>query len=285
MPSPWRRAQLVAALAGLSAATACRTLPRPAAGPAAAASASEHDADWHWARREDATHLRTAVALYRRDFARAPSVALCHRVCRASFLLADYFLEDDPAAQDAVFADAARVALAALRLQPDVAAALGDHPGLTTAAIARVDAEHGPALIWWVAHFGRWLAHRDLVTQLVHMARLLAAMDRVTTLHAEITPGSIDRMWGAYYARRRHFPKARLHLDQAVRQAPHILYTRILYATDYAIAARDKETFVTQLRLALAEKEPADPEWAADCRLERERARRLLAKADALFPK
>ncbi|HPD14396.1 MAG TPA: TRAP transporter TatT component family protein [Planctomycetota bacterium] len=284
MPSPWRRAQLVAALAGLSAVTACRTLPRPAR-QVATASASEHDADWHWARREEATHLRTALALYRQQFDRAPSVTLCHRVCRASFLLADYFLEDDPAAQDTVFAEAAHVALGALRLQPDVAATLGDRADLTTAAIARVDAEHGSALIWWVAHFGRWLAHRDLVTQLVHMGRLLAAMDRATTLHAEIAPGSIDRMWGAYYARRRNFAKARLHLDQAVRLAPHILYTRILYATDYAIPARDKETFIAQLRLALAEREPADPEWAADFRLERERAKRLLAKADALFPK
>ncbi len=268
--------------AGALAPAGCGGLPRPG-GPAAPPVASEHDADWHWARREDVAHLRAAVALYRQAFDRQPSVALCHRVCRASYLLADYFLEGDPGAQDAVFAEAAHVAIAALRLQPDVAVSLGDHPDLTTAAIALVDAEHGHALTWWVAHFGRWLVHRNIVTQLVQMGRLTAAMERVEKLHAEIAPGSLDRMWGAYYARRGDFRRARQHLDEAVRQSPHILYTRILYATDYALAARDKECFTTQLRLALAEKEPDDPEWQADFRLERERARRLLAKADTLF--
>jgi tetratricopeptide (TPR) repeat protein len=280
---PWRPAGLWLLLAAALAA-GCRSLPPPraSAGPPVA---SEHDADWHWARREDVAHLRTALALYRQAFDRQPSMALCLRVCRASYLLADYFLEGDPNAQDAVFAEAAHVAVAALRLQPDVAAAVGDRADLSGAAIALVDAEHGRALTWWVAHFGRWLVHRNIVTQLLCMGRVLTAMERAQALKAEIAPGSLDRMWGAYYARRHDFRKARQHLDEALRQAPYILYTRILYATDYALRAGDKQTFVTQLRLALAAKEPDDPEWQADFRLERERARRLLAKADTLFPK
>jgi hypothetical protein len=255
--------------------------PEPSAPPAAA----EHDAEWHWARREDPTHLRAAIALYRQEFDRKPSPALAARLGWAWFFLADYFLEGDPDARDAVHAEAARYVLAGLRLQPDVAAALGGRAVPTAAAIALVDAEHGAALFWWLAHFGRWLSHRNVVTQLAHAGRVVAAMERVQQLGIEVGPGALHRMWGAYYARRGDFRKAREHLDAASREAPHILYTRILYATECALPTHDKELFVQQLRLALDEKEPADPEWLPGFRLERERARRLLARVDELFPR
>lgn len=265
-----------------AAAAGCGAVPRPAAPPGPHV-ASEHDAEWHWARREDLAHLRTAIALYQQDFGRQPSVELCHQIGRAAFLLADYFLEGNPAAQDAVHLEAARYALAAMRLQPSVAAAIGGRDIPPAAAVALVDAEYGRALFWWTAHFGRWLAHRNILTQLAHTARVIGAMERIRQLGAEVAPGSSHRMWGAYYARRGDFARARKHFEEAVRLAPHIIYTRILYATDCALPARDKELYVQQLRLALAEPPPSDPDWLPDYRLERQRARRLLEKADELF--
>ena len=142
-----------------------------------------------------------------------------------------------------------------------------------------------PAVSVEAAHFGRWLARRNVLVQLEHKGRFLAALERVQQLDDEILAGSLYRTWGAYYASRGNMEKAVESFEQAARLAPFMLLTRIMCAKECAVPSKDRALFVRQLELALEEKEPENPEILPEFRMERARAKRLLARTDALFPR
>jgi len=236
-----------------------------------------------WEQRECEESLRKAIRIYEEQFEKDPSLALCSRLCRAYYLLADVFLQDDVEAKIDVHWQGASCALEGLKLQEDFRKALrGRWP--SGKAIALVDEEHVEALMWWVAHAGRWLLGRNMLTQLKHRGSVIAALERIEELDDQVLAGSLYRAWGLYYTHRGKMEQARENFERAIQIAPPLLLTRTMYAEECAVRARDRELFVEQLTLALEEPEPDIPEILPEFRLYRARAEALLARTDELFP-
>ena len=74
------------------------------------------------------------------------------------------------------------------------------------------------------------------------------------------------------------------NFERAIEMAPPLLLTRVMYAEECAVRAKDRELFVEQLTLALEEPEPDIPEILPEFRLYRAQAKALLERTDELFP-
>jgi tetratricopeptide (TPR) repeat protein len=251
--------------------------------PIGIAAMSDKSAEWHWQRRDNEQDLRTAIALFEQEFARRPSVELCNTLCRAYYLLSDYYLEDDPEAQAPLHAKAFHCAIAGLKLQENVAALLGDAECPSVEAISLVNLEHAGPLFWWAAHFGRWVEQKNLVVQLMYKSRFLAALERVQSLDDKIFGASLYRTWGAYYAYRGDMEKARQNFEYALELVPAMTVTRIMYAKECGLRWGNRELFTEQLKLVLEAPEPDIAEIQPEYRMDRARAARLLKRADELF--
>ncbi len=289
------RATLVYALAWLSSAllAGCaggRAVPvnaAPQAFPyrtAAAHSQKWIQADSLWALRADPGAARQSLKAYRNAVRkRRDSPELLARLSHACYFVATY-ISSSPEQRDALFREGQDIALEGMRLDPGFYGVFRE-TGDETEAARSLDPAYIELLYWYVVNLARELNQETAIIRRGNKARVESLNARLLALDAGFYYAGPHRIAGAIPTR---FPEGVLadsksHFETAIALAPGYLGNRVIYADLYAVRAKDKELFRTQLEAVLAAPEDTASAIAPENGYARAQAKGMLAKMDAIF--
>jgi len=279
----------------LRATPTAKAAPRPAA--ATPATAPE-DVTSRAARavaafdhRDERAALEQAIASW--EAVTASETAPVERLVslsRAYNLLADAFLANPADRDQSLLAleKGMRVGERALLASAPALAARVAAGERIDAALAALPKESMAAAYWYGANLTGYALIKGLRTAVYYRERILAVLNHLVALDEHFLAAGPERLLATFYALAPSaaggdLAKARLHFERALALAPNELWTRVVYAEQYAVKARDRELFTRLLGEATA-LDPAEPaELRPEHVLWQNRALQLLAKADDLF--
>lgn len=264
-----------------------KAAPEAAATPTEGDPAAEGDAMWE--NRGDQAQLEAALAAWESALASNPNdVELLVKLARGSYLLSDGYFRDDKDAYLATFekgVDFAERALTASSPEFEKRVRSGE---TVIEAIDAVDAVGVPALYWYSSNLGKWAKAKGFTTLLGNKDTIKAIMERCLALDETYFYGGPHRYFGAYYAVAPSFAggdlnKSKEHFEQSLEAAPDAVSTKVLMAENYAVKSQNKELFVKLLEEVLAVDDNLIPELEPETKIEKEKARELLAEIDDKF--
>ncbi|MDB5047275.1 MAG: hypothetical protein JWO30_346 [Fibrobacteres bacterium] len=265
---------------------------RPLTGPAPTVpyrSVEAHGDHWlHgdslWALRSDPAAAHRSLKEYRKAVKNQKTVPeLFARLSHACYFAAS--LEPSIEKRNELFREGQDAAENGMLLHPgyrNVVRETGDE----IEAAQALDSSFMEILYWYTINLGRELNAESVIIRRGNKARLESLNEPMLRLDPACYYAGPHRIAGAIPAR---LPEGDLrvskaHFDTAVAMAPLYLTNRVAYAEFYAIRAKDKQTFRTQLGLAVSANADTLPEIAPENHLAQARAKALLAKVDTLFP-
>ncbi len=252
----------------------------PAAAPAALAKAESL-----WAHRGDPAQARLCLAAYAEAAAAQPeNAAVWARLARIRYLVANY-VEKDGKARDALLQDGMDAALHALNLAPSYRDEFARTKSEKKAAL-KTGKEGIDALYWYAANLGRWASDKSILTRLARKSTLEAFNRRVLELDETYFYAAPHRFFGALPTKvpGGDLDDSRKHFEKAIALAPNYFGTRTLFAELYAVKAKDKAVFQTQLEYVVKTSADIVPDIAPENHYEQENAKALLARIGDLFP-
>ena len=145
-----------------------------------------------------------------------------------------------------------------------------------------------PLLYWSASNLGKWAKAKSFTTLLEHKDRIFKLVSRVHEVGPDYFHGAADRYFGAYHTKipfpNGDLPTSKASFEASLKRAPGYIGTRVLYAEMYAIKAKDRDTFKTQLDQVMAYDVESMPEIKPECVAEKKKAAALLEEIDIYFP-
>ena len=140
-----------------------------------------------------------------------------------------------------------------MMLDPGYAGVFGETGDETEAALS-LDPAYVELLYWYVINLARELNQESMIIRRGNKARVESLNDRLLALDAGFYYAGPHRIAGAIPARlpEGELADAKPHFETAIRLAPEYLGNRVIYADLYAVRAKDKELFRSQLEKVLA---------------------------------
>jgi hypothetical protein len=296
------RRELLAGAAAATLATRCggrSVTPAPEATlippgpplPDAERAARIRSGDEHWARRTETSELDAAIAAWQQAAVESDATTL-GKLARALYFRGYRAVSSErgPAGKDPL-ADHRRGAefgeRAALAANPALAAAVAKGAPLED-SLAQADASALPGIFWRaqnlraVAEAGGFMAVAEI------SPKLRQAMETCLRVDEAYYHGGAHRYLGTFFARAPSMAggdmdQSQRHFQKAMTIAPAFLATRVLWAEFYATKREDREGFRRELDFVIHQPDGALPEAIAENRVEKLRARALLARASSLF--
>lgn len=288
-------ASLVACSAGrqetwkAAASAPAPAAPAPEAGSAAVDPIAAGDA--LWAERGSEANIRAAIAAWESAIPANPENGeLFARLARGEYLLADGYLRAGDKKEEylATFTkgvDYAERALTSFSPEFKKRVQAGEK---VMDAIAVVGKESVPALYWYSSNLGKWARAKGFATTLGNKDTIKALMDRCLALDPTFFYGGPDRYFGAFYAVAPSFAggdlnKSEEHFKKSLALAPSYLATKVLMAENLAVKKQDREMFKRLLDEVVAAPDDLIPELVPESRIEKQKAKELLAQIDEKF--
>lgn len=249
------------------------------------------EAEAAWAQRGEEAQLTAAIQKWEAAIAIQADAELYAKLSRAYYFLADGHMSFDEARRDAMMETFQKGTQAAERglvvLSPDFGERMRSGTRIEE-AVSILERSAVPLLYWRSANLGKWAAADGFATLLSYKDEIRAIMTRCLELDANYFYAAPHRYFGAFYARAPAFAggdldKSREHFEASLRVAPEYFATRVLFASDYAVKAQNRQLFEQQLNTVINGNPDALPDVAPENRVEQRKARELLAKADELF--
>lgn len=155
-------------------------------------------------------------------------------------------------------------------------------------AVQRLDKDAIPAIYWTTTNLSRWARLKGFSYILFHRNRAKAMIEHVRALDASWYYGAADRYLGTFYAvapsmAGGDMELSRQHFDQSLAVAPHYLGTHNLVAEFWATKMQDRDLFEKELRFVLEAPVDTYPDIIPLQKIEKEKAKKLLAKIDEYF--
>jgi hypothetical protein len=259
--------------------------------PEAERAARIRSGDEHWAKRAEASELDAAIAAWQQAAVESDATTLAklaHALHFRGYRAVN--AEGGPAGKDPL-ADHRRGAelgeRAALAANPALAAAVAKGAPLED-SLAQADASALPGIFWRalnlraVAEAGGFMALAEI------SPKLRQAMETVLRVDEGYYYGGAYRYLGTFFARAPSMAggdmdKSQSHFQKAMTIAPAFLATRVLWAEFYATKREDREGFRRELNFVINQADDALPEAIAENRVEKLRARAVLARESSLF--
>ncbi len=157
-------------------------------------------------------------------------------------------------------------------------------------SLERLDRKDVPALFWTASNWASWVnLGLDSPEALASLPRVEALMRRVLELDETYQYGGAHLFFGTYFGRRPRLlggdvEKARSHFERAVELAEgKFLVAWVLYAQFHAVPTQDRQAFESLLGRVLDAPVGLLPEQRLANTIARQRADRLLDRADEHF--
>jgi len=233
---------------------------------------SEGDALWN--ERADKEKLMAALVKWEEAAKKAPTAELYVKLSRGHYFLGDAFygVEGNVEKRDEHYTIGLGFAEKAMALAaPDYVAAVKAGESHES-AIKKAELEAVPAMYWYATNIGKWANAKGFVTVLKYKDDIKATMLRVMELNPDYFYAAPLRYFGAYEAKTAglaggSLEKSKDFFEQAVKNGPDYLGTKVLYAEYYATKTQDKDLYEKLLKEVLA----ADPK--VDAAIEPENVR------------
>jgi hypothetical protein len=295
-----RRRELLAGMAAATLATRCsgravapEPEPRPRAGRSAPTeserAAGIRSGDEHWARRAEAGELDAAIAAWEHAAVDSDATTLA-KLAHALYFRGYRNAQGGAAGKDAL-ADHRRGAelgeRSALAASPALAAVVARRAPFED-GLTQVDASALPGIFWRalnlraVAEAGGFMAIAEL------SPKIRQAMETGLRVDEGYYHGGADRYLGTFFARAPSIAggdmdRSQSHFQKAMTIAPGFLATRVLWAEFYATKREDRDGFHRELDFVISQPDEAMPDAVAENRVEKLRARAVLARESSLF--
>ncbi len=248
-----------------------------------------HSREWQaadslWALRSDANAARRSLKLYRKATEASQMIPeLWSRLSHACYYVAAY-LETAPDKKEALFREGQDAAEKGMLLDPGYAVKFRD-TGDETEAVRYLNASYAEVLFWYIANLGRELSQETLIIRRGNKDRVEALNKRLMKMDPTIYYAGPHRIAAILPIR---LPEgnpaiAKAEFETCLALAPMYLGNRVAYAEFYAVRAKDKSLFQSQLSLVLTASTDTVPEIAPENRIAQEQAKALLARTAELF--
>jgi tetratricopeptide (TPR) repeat protein len=265
--------------------------------PVTAEAQGRHDelvtqGDAAFANRGDRAQLQAAIDAYTQALEAVPGDhATWVKLARAQYFMAYGHMEFDPALEAETTAmyqtaiTSAERGLAAL--SPQFAEQVRS-TGQFSTGLASLDQRAVGLVYWRSSALGRWARRDGFATVLAYKDEIRASMTRCLELDREYFFGGPDRYFGAFFAVAPSYAggdleRSRQHFDYSISRYPGYFGTHVLYAVEYAVKTQDRELFTRELQWVIDNDPNMLPEVAPENRVEQQKARDALARADELF--
>jgi len=259
----------------------------PAATEGAASMVVKGDALWE--ERTDPAKIRAAIKAWEEAVASDPENAgVLVKLTRAHYFLADGYLRDKEDEYLEVMDKGVTWGEKALMaVSPEFAAKMREGAKFQD-AVAVVSKVGVPAMYWYASSLGKWAKRKGFAVLLGQKDNVKATMDLCLELDPDYFYAGPDRYFGAYYAVAPAFAggdleKSKVHFAKSLEMQPDYLGTKVLWAQELAVKEQDEETFERLLNEVLSAPEDGIPELVPEARVEKEKAKELLAKKNELF--
>ena len=247
--------------------------------------------DVAWSKRSNEEQLVKAISLLRRSVKVAPRrLAIYLHLSNALYLWADGALRfrDDEEAMSAAFKEATDVAELALAISNPVFQKIVCRSEDFTRAVEELKKQDVPYLYAYTTALGKYGLVQSVLVVLEHQSKIKQLMERAHALWPNFHYGAADRYFGVYFSKI-PFPtgdleRSRQHFKKSLQRAPDLLATRVLMAEFLAPKLQDRAMFEEQLTYVMNRPANVILGMTAETLVEQEKARRLLAEVEQIFP-
>ncbi|MGD8372732.1 MAG: TRAP transporter TatT component family protein [Syntrophobacterales bacterium] len=211
--------------------------------------------------------------------------------CKAYASYASAFLEDtDQEKAASLYATAKSYGFRALSKKADFQQAASGGLEEFTALLEQYGKKDVPALFWTASSWASWISlNLDNLEALADLPMLEATMLRVLELDDAFYFGSPHLLMAVYLAARPEIiggdmNKAKEHFDRALALGEgKLLMAKVLFARYYARGVGDRDLYAATLEEVLAAPADTEPELTLSNVLAKEKAKKLMEKADEYF--
>lgn len=154
-------------------------------------------------------------------------------------------------------------------------------------ALGSLSEKEATVLFWAATNLGSWSRANGVMSSLGYKNQIQAMIRRVEALKPDVAFGGVHRYWGAFYSLAPgiaggDMKKSKEHFEKALKLYPNFLGTKVLFAETYWVKEEGRKEFEKLLNEVIAAKAD-DPNYGAENRIEKNKAEKLLKKADELF--
>jgi hypothetical protein len=247
----------------------------------------------HWERREKREDAEAALTTWERAAAgRRADSDLLTKLARASYFYADahLFFDGETAKQRylKVLERGAHWAELALRAgNPEIQRRMANG-GSVVSVLDAIDRSSVAALYWHGINLYQIANSQGFVPLAIASPRIKKMMERCIELDEGYFYAGAHLFLAVFYARAPlvaggDMAKSTEHFEQLRRLAPDYLAGRVMWAEFWATKKEDRDGFMRELKGVLERPDDALPEAIPENRAEKERAKRLLSRADQLL--
>ena len=292
----------LAALAGCSGGHAfLKGHTEAKGGDADAQAAGIAKGDGHWANRVDQAELGKAIAAYEEVTAQSEHVETLAKLARAYYVMGDSFarFEGDGSSMFGWYEKGMKAAERSLYYgSPAFKAKMKETGGSIEKSVGVIGKDSLPAAYWYASNLGKWAKGKGFAVVLGKKGTIESVMQRCEAMDpkGDFYHGGVLRYWGTFYAVAPGFAggdltKSRSYFERAIAKAPYNMATKVLWAENLSVKEDNADEFKKLLKEVIdfdvqawaAENAEAGADLAAELVREKEKARRILAKADELF--
>jgi tetratricopeptide (TPR) repeat protein len=257
--------------------------------------------DGHWNNRLDRAELEKAIAAYEEVTATSEHVETLSKLARAYYFMGDSFarFDGDGSSMFGLFEKGMKTAERALYYgSPAFKAKMKETDGSIEKSISVIGRDSLPAAYWFASSLGKWAKGKGFAVVLGNKGTIESVMKRCESLDpkGDYYHGGVLRYWAAFYSIAPGFAggdlvKARSYFERAIAKAPFNMATKVLWAENLSVKEDNAEEFNKLLKEVLefdvqawqADNAEAGADLGPELIREKEKARRILAKADELF--
>ena len=243
----------------------------------------------YWERRSNPQDARLATFFLAKAHELKPEDTGLSVLLSRAYHFEGHYLEQDMARQDSLFLAGVtivtKILVDSLGLPENFVDLTGDSLPPVLDKLATAPASLVPALYWWAANLGRYLATKPVLVRLEKRDVLETVMHRILALEPNYFHGGPYRFFGAFYAL---LPGVELdrsagYFEQAIKENPYYLGTYTLRAQYYHTKAGNRDLFHEDLTFVI-EADPAQlPDVTPENLFEQTLAKKLLEQEPYLF--
>jgi tetratricopeptide (TPR) repeat protein len=257
--------------------------------------------DGHWNNRLDRGELEKAVASYEEVTAKSENVEALTKLARAYYFLGDSFarFDGDGSSMFDWFEKGMKTAERALYYgSAAFKSKMKETDGSIEKSIGVIGKMSLPAAYWFASSLGKWAKGKGFAVILGKKGTIESVMKRCEELDpaGDFYHGGVLRYWAAFYSIAPGFAggdlvKARSYFEKAIAKAPYNMATKVLWAENLSVKEDNQDEFKKLLKEVIdfdvtawtTDNAEAGADLGPELTREKEKARRILAKADELF--